>query len=140
LDGGGGPDDAGTASDATPPPTDATVEAGIAGPFAYGIVIAPDGTWEGIENPDAEVAALVASGAKYIRISRAAPSTSNVGIPNSTEAPFLQKLIQANLSLGAVILAQDIFTKASYADAIAAVRREGERGAGCPLAQGALVH
>jgi len=101
----GGNADAGTRGDADADTKQDGSTPNAVGPFAYGISIAPNGSWLGIEDPAAEVAALAASGAKYIRFSRAMSLTA-VGIPDSTNAPYARQLIQAGLSLGAVLIAQ----------------------------------
>jgi hypothetical protein len=95
------------------------------GPFGYGIVIAPNGSWEGIEDPAAEVAALIQSGVKYVRISRAAPSATEVGIPDSTSAPYLQQMIQAGIHLGAVILAQNGLSVSALVDQGSSLKKSG---------------
>jgi hypothetical protein len=103
----GGRADAGTRGDADAGTQGDGATSHVDGPFAYGITIAPDGSWMGIEDPAAEVAALVASGTKYVRFSRAGTSLTAVGIPDSTNAPYARQMIRAGLSLGAVLIAQN---------------------------------
>jgi hypothetical protein len=79
----------------------------------------------GIEDPAAEVAALVASGAKYIRFSRAGTSLDAVGIPDSTNASYARQLIRAGLSLGAVLIAQNGLPVSDLVDQGNALKNSG---------------
>jgi len=78
----------------------------IDGPMAYGITIAPNGTWMGIKDPATEIAAIEASGAKYVRFSRAM-NLQQVGIPNAENAQHANQLIDAGIKLGCVLISQD---------------------------------
>lgn len=104
----GGTANGGTANGGTGNPNtggDGPVK-GIDGPMAYGITIAPNGTWMGIGDPATEVAAIQASGAKYVRFSRAM-GNDQVGIPNAENAPYARQLIKAGLKLGCVLISQE---------------------------------
>ena len=72
------------------------------GPFAYAISVNPDGSWAGIEDPATEIAAIIASGAKYVRF-----STPASGTPMVTQTTYLTQLIQAGVHPGAVIITQN---------------------------------
>jgi hypothetical protein len=99
-DGGAATSDGGQAP--APGPDGGTDASDDVGPFAYAISINPDGSWAGTESPTTEIAAIIASGAKYVRF-----STPASGTPTVTQNTYLNQLIQAGVHPGAVIITQN---------------------------------